>query len=151
MKKKNDQIPVYSEVIHPALKEAFGYRLMHAAMKYRKSLLVILDELGMVPPQMAILKILEDSEILNQASLGAELGLDKVSMVRMIDGLEELGLVKRTQGKEDKREKMIQITKEGRETIVTLKKKNIVREKNFLAPLTATEAETLKKLIMKLT
>lgn len=151
MKKKNDQIPVYSEVIHPALKEAFGYRLMHAAMKYRKSLLVILDELGMVPPQMAILKILEDSEILNQASLGSELGLDKVSMVRMIDGLEELGLVKRTQGKEDKREKMIQITKEGRETIVTLKKKNIVREKNFLAPLTATEAETLKKLIMKLT
>ena len=150
MSKKKDQFPNFSEKIHPALKEAFGYRLMHAAMKYRKSLLMILDEFELVPPQMAVLRILEDSDVLNQATLGQEPGVDKVNMSRMIDGLQKQELVKRVTGKNDKREKMIQITKEGREIIAAIKKRNVIREKNFLAPLSALEAETLKKLIMKL-
>ncbi|MBC7713164.1 MAG: MarR family transcriptional regulator [Rhizobacter sp.] len=150
MSKKKFEIPAFSETIHPALKAAFGYRFMHAALKYRKTLLDILDEYGMVPPQMAILEILDGSESINQVSLGSELGLDKVSIVRMIDGLQELEYVKRVQGKEDKREKIIQITKEGKETLVALRKRNVAREKKFLSPLTAAEAETLKKLIMKL-
>lgn len=147
---KPKDLPPYQEEIHPALKESFGYRLMHAALKYRKSLIDILDEFEINPPQMAILKILADSDLLNQLTLGQELGHDKVTMVRMIDGLEKLGHVTRMEGVEDKRQRLIKITKSGREVLAIVKKKNVVREKNFLAPLTDSEAETLKKLIMKL-
>lgn len=148
--KTKDLIPVYKEEIHPALKDAFGYRLLHAALKYRKSLVDILEEFDLTPPQLAILRILSNSDLLNQASLGQELGHDKVAMVRMIDGLENLGMVKRIEGTEDKRQRLIQITKSGREVLAIVKKKNVIREKNFLSPLTESEAETLKKLIMKL-
>lgn len=141
---------LFKEEIHPSLKDAFGYRLMHAALKYRKSLIDILEEFNLNPPQLAILRILGNSDLLNQATLGQELGHDKVTMVRMIDGLEKLGFVNRIEGIEDKRQRLIQITKNGREVLAIVKKKNIVREKNFLSPLTESEAETLKKLIMKL-
>jgi len=148
--KNKDLLPVYKEKIHPALKDAFGYRLMHVALKYRKDLVDILAEFELVPPQMAILRILANSDLLNQAELGTELNHDKVTMVRLIDGLEGLGFVKRTMGAEDKRQRLIQITKSGREVLAVIKKKNIIREKNFLSPLTEAEAEMLKKLIMKL-
>ncbi len=147
---KKDQLPNLKDHTHPALKDAFGYKLMQVALKYRKSLLVILEEYDLIPPQMAILKILEVEDSLNQAALGEELGFDKVTTNRMIDGLEKQGFVKRVQGKVDKRERLIQITKEGKETILLLKKRNITREKNFLGALSASEAEILKKLIMKL-
>ena len=140
----------YKETIHPSLKDAFGYRLMHVALKYRKALIDILNEFDLVPPQLAILRILGNSDLLNQATLGQELGHDKVTMVRLIDGLEASGFVNRIEGIEDKRQRLIQITKSGREVLTIVKKKNIIREKNFLSPLSESEAETLKKLIMKL-
>lgn len=148
--KNKDVAPVYREKIHPALKDAFGYRLLHVALKYRKDLVDILVEFDLIPPQLAILRILANSDLLNQAELGMELDHDKVTMVRLIDGLEALGFVNRTLGVEDKRQRLIQITKSGREVLAVIKKKNITREKNFLSPLTEAEAETLKKLIMKL-
>jgi DNA-binding MarR family transcriptional regulator len=140
----------YKDEIHPALKDAFGYRLLHAALKYRKALVDILEEFDLTPPQLGILRILSTSDMLNQATLGQELGHDKVTVVRMIDGLESLGFVNRIEGKEDKRQRLIQITKSGKEVLAIVKKKNITREKNFLSPLSDSEAETLKKLIMKL-
>lgn len=140
----------YNETIHPALKDAFGYRLLHVALKYRKALIDILEEYDLVPPQLGVLRILAESDMLTQATLGQELGFDKVTIVRMIDGLESGGYVKRLEGLEDKRQRLIQITKSGREILTIIKKKNIVREKNFLSPLSESEAETLKKLIMKL-
>ena len=142
--------PIYKERIHPALKEAFGYRLMHVALKYRKYLIELLADFELAPPQLAILRILDNSESLNQAELGMELGHDKVTVVRLIDGLETLGFVIRRLCFEDKRQRLIEITKSGRDTLSIIKKKNIIREKDFLSPLTEAEALILKKLIMKL-
>jgi DNA-binding MarR family transcriptional regulator len=149
MKKRVD-LPVFPEKIHPALKEAFGYRFMHAAFKYRNALLVILDDFKITPPQFAILRIVADSEFLSQSTLGKELGHEKVAMMRMIDGLEELKFIKRHSGETDKREKKIQITNSGKSALEKIKKRNMTREKNFLSPLSESEAVLLKKLIMKL-
>jgi DNA-binding MarR family transcriptional regulator len=146
----NGYLPTFSDEIHPALKEAFGYRLMRAALKYRKSLLTLLDEFGINPPQLAILRVLSESDLLNQAELGKQLGHDKVTVVRIIDGLEELKFIKRISGITDKRERQIQITKAGRAVLARIKKKDAIREKEFLTPLTKAEALNLKKLIMKL-
>jgi DNA-binding MarR family transcriptional regulator len=148
--KKREEIPNFPEVIHPALKDAFGYRFMHAALKYRKSLLVILDDYGLNPAQYSIMRILSDSNQFNQAALGKELGHDKVSMMRLIDGLESLDFIKRISSMDDKREKLIQITKSGNSALLKIKKRNMIREKSFLSPLSANEAVLLKKIIMKL-
>ena len=148
--KNKDLVPVYREKIHPALKDAFGYRLMHVALKYRKDLIEILSDYGLIPPQLAILRILVNSELLTQAELGIELDHDKVTMVRLIDGLESHGFVIRTLGIEDKRQRLIQITKSGREVFSIIIKKNFINEKNFLSPLTENESLILRKLIMKL-
>ena len=148
--RKDHQLPTLPDNIHPALKDAFGYRLMHASLKYRKALVVILDEFNLSPPELMILRILSDSKPLNQTSLGQELGHDKVTIVRLIDELQELKFVEWIAGEKDKRERFVQITKEGRVVLEKIKKKNQLREKNFLAPLSAAEAAMLKKLIMKL-
>lgn len=148
--KNHDKLPILPDDIHPALKELFGYRLMHAALKYRKSLLVILEDFKISPPQLTIMRILADSTLLSQANLGKELGHDKVAMVRFIDGLEKLKYITRVAGNTDKREKLIDLTKLGKTTLSQIQKKNVVREEKFLSPLTKIEAQTLKKLIMKL-
>lgn len=136
--------------IHPALKDNFGYVFAKSAAVYRQRLSQALDPLGLLPPQMGILFILRVSEPLNQLTLGEELGIDKATMVRLIDGLEEKNLVTRESSTEDRRAKLVRITRAGREMAARLEKLRTTLESDFLAPLSESERKQLRTLIAKL-
>jgi DNA-binding MarR family transcriptional regulator len=135
---------------HPALKEFFGYCFFKSALRMRAMLAESLCEHDLIPPHMGIMYLLKKSPPLNQITLGEELGIDKATMVKLIDKLESLKLVERNSHPEDRRVKLIQLTKKGHEKIDLIYKIGKQVEKEFLAPLSEEERAIIRKIIPQL-
>lgn len=99
--------------IHRALAHSFGYCLIRAATRFRTVLETELLTLQIGPPHLALLMLLENAGTTNQVRLGEELGIDKATMVKLIDLLERLKLVARKAGRHDRRENLVTITRKG--------------------------------------
>lgn len=152
--KKASKIPVIYDSVpkkaHPILSGYFGYCLSKSMMKLKEDLTIEFGKLGIMPPQGAILDILSTSGPLNQLALGEEMGVDKASMVGLIDGLEKLELVERKTDAKDRRAKSIEITTKGKKLLPKLKVIRCNVETRYLAPLTKDEAEIYKNLTRKI-
>ncbi|MNS82337.1 Transcriptional regulator SlyA [compost metagenome] len=137
--------------VHPALKEFFGYCFYKAALRLRALHTEALSQHGLIPPHMGILYILKKSDDgMNQITLGDELGIDKATMVKLIDQLEALKLVERTPHPEDRRVKLIKLTKKGSEKQEALHKIARQNEKVFLAALSEDERNSIRGIVCKL-
>ncbi|HYX36907.1 MAG TPA: MarR family transcriptional regulator [Oligoflexus sp.] len=135
---------------HPALRELFGYALYRSGLSFREMLAETLEQERLVPPQLAILTVLKDGGPFNQMQLGEELGIDRASMVKFIDGLEAAGLVERTQDASDRRAKLLSLTSKGRLKYASLRKKEQAVEAHFLSSLTQSEQDALRRIVFKL-
>ena len=147
----HDAIPCDSAKVHPALREYFGYCFFKAALRLRLAIIEAIEKYGLeLPPQLGILVILRSSELLNQVSLGEQLGVDKATMVRLIDGLEKLKLVERIADKGDRRSKLIRITPKGRQLSLDAQASARKAETAFLARLDPHERQVLMSAVPKL-
>jgi DNA-binding MarR family transcriptional regulator len=109
-----------------------------------------LAEHGLITPHLGILRILEGSAPVSQVELGRTMGVDKATMVKLIDVLEAKKLVTRKGSTGDRRVKLIHITPAGvakRKAVSELRER---AEKDFLAHLTEAERHSLKTILPKL-
>jgi DNA-binding MarR family transcriptional regulator len=150
MKAKRLQKNQAPDQLHAALKSYLGYCFYKAATKIRAMVDERLEDFRVVAPQFGMLIILQVHGSQTQAELGQQVGMDKASMVRMLDGLEGLGLVKRLQSQQDRRANHLQITTKGRQAIVKMDKVRRQAEELFLAPLSAAERSQLTNIVGKL-
>lgn len=132
--------------VHPALKEFFGYCLTKSALRYKALHNEALKKLNIQSHHLGILKVVESGPI-SQIDLGAELGVDKASMVKCIDHLEKIGLVERRGDLEDRRIKNVGLTAKGAQLLKNAKKIRQQVEDNFLKPLNAEQQKTFRKLV----
>lgn len=72
-------------------------------------------------------------------------GVDKATMVQTIDHLENLKLVERIISKNDRRVKILNLTKKGSLLLNKAKAIRAEYEKDYLSALSSQEAEQLKK------
>ncbi|MGZ3692864.1 MAG: MarR family winged helix-turn-helix transcriptional regulator [Bdellovibrionota bacterium] len=137
-------------VVNPHLKNYFGYCLYKSAARMKAMLELALVDHGLVTSDLGILRILEAGGPLSQVELGGSMGIDKATMVKLIDGLEEKKLVERKGSGGDRRVKLVQITAAGvkKRKIVALVRDKV--EKDFLAHLTETERQALRTILPKL-
>lgn len=136
--------------IHPALKEYFGYCLKKTAMLYKSGQEEVLRPFKIQAPNMAVLRILIITPSLNQNTIADELGIDKATMVKLIDQLEKMKYVRRTVDPKDRRGKIIDITALGQKKFEEMAKVITEHGENFLSPLTKAERAELHKLLLKL-
>lgn len=135
---------------HPSLKGFVGHFLYRSAMRYKRQLDHSLEPLGVISPCLAVLKIVDLSGPLSQNELGQYLEIDKASMVKFIDQLEQLKLLERTHDRKDRRVNHISLTTEGKAFLKAAIVKHKQVEAEFLQPLTKTESQQLKALLAKL-
>lgn len=135
---------------HPALKASFGHCFYKAALRMRVLFDVKLKPFGLIAPQYAMLSLLNFIGPVSQVNLGREMGIDKASMVKLVDGLENLKLVRRVAIHRDRRVKLIKITPKGLKFQKRSLKIRAEMEAEFLAPLTPSERKFIKKIIPKL-
>lgn len=150
--KKNIRTPnkIDEPLIHPVMQKALGYCLQKAAQRSRSLLDAALQPYGLLTYQYAIIKLLVHSGPYSQIEIGNYLSIDKASIVRFLDGLEEQGHITRTPCKQDRRIKNVTITNKGiRMYEVAEKLKEKVQEE-FLSPLTIEERKAYAVIIPKL-
>lgn len=137
-------------VVHPALKGYLGYCLVRSAYKLRAMMDEALADLDLIAPMLGILRVLRDSGPISQIELGRAIGIDKASMVKVIDHLQATGFVTRTEGTPDRRVKLISLTANGAKRLEKAAKIRDEVERKFLAPLSAEEQKVLRAALPKL-
>ncbi len=73
-----------------------------------------LEPLGLKPPHVGILKVIQEADGLSQQALGDRLGMFPSRLVGVLDELERLGLVERRDNPADRRSYALYLTEAGR-------------------------------------
>jgi DNA-binding MarR family transcriptional regulator len=108
------------------------------------------DPFGLRLAHVGVLKAIFQANGLTQRELGDALGMFPSNLVRLIDELEEKGLVRRGRSTEDRRSHMLQLTKEGQSLtlkLITLTRAHQDRVCSSLAP---AERQELTRLLQKI-
>ena len=97
-----------------------------------------------------VLLLENQPEPLSHSQLADLLGITKGSITGLVDGLENDGLVKRCEAREDRRTRLIAITPAGLEMVNQYLPKKFRGIERLMAGLTPVERETLAALLLKL-
>ncbi|MBS0543546.1 MAG: MarR family transcriptional regulator [Proteobacteria bacterium] len=98
-----------------AKRDEFAALLYRCAVVWRGKVDEQLRPRGMTYSTWRILKLLlADEQRYNQSCLAAGVGVETPTLVRLLDRLEKLGLVRRLPDASDRRQKHVEITADGR-------------------------------------
>ena len=108
-------------------------------------------DLGLTPAQFGVLTVLQAHPGMGQSSLARALGFDKVTVLRVLRGLESRGLVARVPAEDNKRNVSVTLTGEGARVLQQAQKPAEKAYKRLMAPLDRNQQEQLLELLQLLT
>jgi DNA-binding MarR family transcriptional regulator len=73
------------------------------------------------PAQFSVLVVIEANTGLSQADLAERLGIERARLVRLLDGLEKRGLIRRQPSRLDRRSHALVLTREGQKSLKRMK------------------------------
>lgn len=106
---------------------------------------------GLTPAQFGVLTVLQASPGLDQSSLARALGFDKVTVLRVLRGLEARGLAHRTRALGDKRSLSLALSPEGEKLLKQSQKPAERAYNRLMMPLSQEQQAQLLLLLMALT
>jgi DNA-binding MarR family transcriptional regulator len=133
-----------------AMSDRLGFLLGRAHIAHRQVAEAALAPLGLAPRQFGALSLLADEGPLSQQRLGELMGVDRTTMVALVDGLERGGLVERERNPDDRRAYALRATARGRSVLGRAAAAVERAEEEFLATIPAREARQLKQILRKL-
>jgi DNA-binding MarR family transcriptional regulator len=103
-----------------------------------------LAPLGLTPKAFGSLAVLAAEGPLSQQQLAQRTGIDRTTMVAVVDVLERAHAVERRRSADDRRAYALHVTRRGRRLLVRARTLVVEVEQAFLAPLEADEQRRLK-------
>ncbi len=128
----------------PELACRLGYLLKHARLLLGELTTGALAPYGLDGRELAVLLVLAGGEPASQQQAAQRLGVDRTTMVALLDTLEGKGLVTRHPHAQDRRKNVVELTPAGHETLRGATRAGEEAERRFLAPLTAPAARQLR-------
>lgn len=128
-----------------------GYLLKHAQQRLAAFTSAALAPYGIDGRQLAVLLVLASAGPASQQEAARRLGVDRTTMVGLLDGLEAKGLISRHPAAADRRKNMVGLTRSGQETLRAATEASDEAERRFLGSLPAAEAGHLKEVLRLLT
>ncbi len=127
-----------------------GYLLNRAAQRCQEHFDGLMEPVGVRSRQFRVLALLGETEPLSQVEIGERLGIDRNTIVLLLDDLEALGYVTRRRDPRDRRAHCVSLTETGKET--RTHGLEMARRTNdaVLAPLTPDERTQLHGLLQRL-
>lgn len=108
-----------------------------------------LATVGLTPALFGLLNVVGAREGAIQQELGAVMGIDRTTMVSLVDQLEAAGLARRRPSATDRRAREIAITPKGRRLLGRARKMLAEAEDDVLGGLTAEERRDLLALLRR--
>ncbi|TMR94271.1 MarR family winged helix-turn-helix transcriptional regulator [Nonomuraea basaltis] len=127
-----------------------GYLLKQANLRLAELTGPALEPYGIEGREFAVLSVLGTPEPLSQLEAAQRLGIDRTTMVGLLDGLERKKLVGRRPHPDDRRKNMVELTEHGRETLDGATRAVDGAEEAFLAGLPGDDARLIRDLLDRL-
>jgi DNA-binding MarR family transcriptional regulator len=142
----NDQAPA---AIEPSLAGYTGFLLVRAFIRAQACGVAAMPS-GRHPRDLAILTALVAGGPVSQARLSELLKINRTIMVKMVDGLEEAGLVRRARDPTDRRRYALAPTTDGEAALASMQRAAAGGEAELAAGLTSAEHRRLNELLSRL-
>jgi DNA-binding MarR family transcriptional regulator len=127
-----------------------GYLLNKSAARFKDRADAAVEGLGLSGRLAGILRVVEAQGPLSQQRLGSLVGVDRSTMVLLLDALQGQALVERQSVASDRRSHAVAITPKGRRVLEQAQERIVQEERAFLAALSATEQKALRSLLGRL-
>jgi DNA-binding MarR family transcriptional regulator len=112
--------------------------------------LPVLDAHGLSMWGYSVLVALDRSAIRTQAALAEAIGADKTRIIAILDELQQNGLIERVADPEDRRARLLAITKEGRRLKDAIQAEIQRGEERWLGTLSATDRAVFLRVLQQL-
>ena len=139
-----------AEQLPAVLSDQLGFLLVRAHLAHRAIAERALASVGLGGKEFGALSVLVDEGPLSQQRLGERQGVDRTTMVAVVDELESRGLVERRRNPDDRRAYSLQATPPARGVLKQAAEAAKRAEDEFLAPIPAGERRRLKQLLQRL-
>jgi DNA-binding MarR family transcriptional regulator len=134
----------------PQLRARLGYQLKHAFFELEELHGVHLAGSPVNVRELSVLLLLDAREPESQQQAAERLGVDRTTMVGLLDGLEGKGLVARQPDPADRRRNVVALTDAGRKALKEARAASDKAERELLSDLSATEAAQLRALLSRI-
>ena len=131
------------------LEQLLGYALRRAQVRVFQDFDAEMTELGLTPGQLGALFLIEANRGLSQSELGAALGIDRSSVVPLIDRLQKRGWVRRAARASDRRAHALELAPAGVALLTRLLPRLEAHEMRIAAALQPGEHKRLFELLAK--
>ncbi|MHA3703282.1 MarR family winged helix-turn-helix transcriptional regulator [Jatrophihabitans sp. YIM 134969] len=133
----------------PRLTRRLTYLLKRTLLDVEEIQQEYLAPSGIGARELAVLLLLDSRAPESQQRAGERLGVDRTSMVGLLDGLEAKGLVERQADPNDRRRNVVALTDTGRRTLADAVKASDRAERRALAALDPSEREQFRALLTR--
>ncbi len=131
----------------PEVTWRLGYLLKHARERLAELTGPALAPFGIDGRQLAVLLVLASAEPASQQEAARRLGVDRTTMVSLLDALEERGLIARYPAAGDRRKNVVELTQLGHHVLLAATEANDEAERQFLSALPAADSRRLRELL----
>lgn len=139
-----------TDTLSPALSDRLGPLLGRVHEAHRALAHAALAPLGLSPKGFGALALLAVEGPLSQQRLAERTGIDRTTMVAVVDELERAGTVERSRDPGDRRAYALQLTRHGGRLLARAEAAVVGAEERFLAPLPIAEQRRLKSTLRRL-
>jgi DNA-binding MarR family transcriptional regulator len=137
------------ELDHGILTTLLGYQLRLAQIAVFNDFAASAREFDVSPGRFGMLILIDVNPGVTQTRLAEAVGLDRSTLVAVLDQLEERGLLERRRGK-DRRTNGLWLTRRGKSLVARMKERIRAHEDRLAAQLSETERDTLLALLRRI-
>jgi DNA-binding MarR family transcriptional regulator len=129
------------------LTDRLGYLLKHAQLRLSELTTSAMEPYGINGRQCAVLAAIDDRVPQSQQEVARRLGVDRTTMVSLIDELEEKGLVQRAPAPDDRRKNVVALTDVGHDTLRSATTATADAERLFLGGVSDSDRATFRRIL----
>ena len=138
-----------TEISLGLLPRLLGYNLRRAQVAVFQNFTEVVGASELTPGQFGVLVVIDANPGLSQTQLGNALGIDRSTVVAVIDRLESRGLVARQAAPNDRRSHALHLTDDGKATLRRLTERVRAHEREIAKHLSAEEQARLVQLLSR--
>ena len=135
---------------HGLLPDLVGYNLRRAQIAVFQNFRAATADFDITPGQLGVLILIDSNDGLSQSELGDALGIDRSTMVAVIDRLERRDLVVRAPSPADRRSYALRLSDVGATLLQSIMPAVLAHERSVTESLSDEERAVLVKLLAKL-